>query len=634
VNLTVRVRVGIGMVAVVGLGAVTGALAQWGLGEATRRLERLQVAAQARSDAAQVRRGVSEARRLETAYLNSHKADLPAKVEATVHDTRDTVESLVRLVEDADGRDRANRLTQKLNEWHDGFHALAATSEKRGYTPKDGIAATVIAALDDVEREVDLLKDEEVRDTMLLARIQGNRTSQRREKPERDEAYRKYQVFSHQIMDRLTALRTDPKTDQGVRAKLEASWKAYDDGFAAILDLDAQIATANDDLDKVAKDLEEIVTQVSQSAQAALDKETAAIRDQNQTTQRLVLVGSLLNGLLALVLGAYTVHDLNRRLRAIAQGLTDGAEDLSAAASSVATTATRLSDRTAQQASHLEETSASIEELTATTRQNADNAQAASGLAQKAKRAAEQSNHSMTELHGAMREIQESAARIARIIEVIKEIAFQTNLLALNAAVEAARAGEHGRGFAVVAEEVRSLAQRAAASAKETSGIIGASVQTAEKGGRMVDGVVHGQRQIVDDVQSVARLMEEIAAASREQAEGVQQINQAVVTIDKLTQQNSSAAETGAAAAEELTGQASSVASLVGSLVELVQGAEALGPTMRSAPSTRPAPRERAPSPPRPPSRSGTQARPRPPAAPAPGEGSVPSLTEEELKEF
>src|SRR5205823_1348284 len=152
--------------------------------------------------------------------------------------------------------------------------------------------------------------------------------------------------------------------------------------------------------------------------------------------------------------------------------------------------------------------------------------------------------------------------RIAKIIEVIKEIAFQTNLLALNAAVEAARAGEHGRGFAVVAEEVRNLAQRAAAQAKETSQLIGSSVAIAENGGRIVEGVVQGQRGIVDDVQSVARLMEEIAAASREQAEGVHQINRAIVTIDKLTQENSGAAETTAAASEELAGQASAVSKI------------------------------------------------------------------------
>src|SRR5205085_7063078 len=130
----------------------------------------------------------------------------------------------------------------------------------------------------------------------------------------------------------------------------------------------------------------------------------------------------------------------------------------------------------------------------------------------------------------------------------------------------------HGRGFAVVAEEVRNLAQRAATQAKETSQLIGSSVAIAENGGRIVEGVVQGQRTIVEDVQSVARLMEEIAAASREQAEGVHQINRAIVTIDKLTQENSGAAETTAAASEELAGQATSVSALVPALVRLAQG--------------------------------------------------------------
>lgn len=617
-NLTVRVRVGLSMTAIVGLGALTAGLAQWGLKAASR-------AARARTEAALIMRGIAEARRSELAYRYGYDKTQLEVCNSTINDIEKDIEALGTTLDDGDGRNHAEAIHPKLASWHKIFGELVETTKKKGTDKNEGEVQVVVSAREAVERAIDVLKDEEVRDTMLLARIQAQTAFNTKKKEDKEKAYAEFEKRSKQILARLDGLRSEPKYDQAARGQVETEWRRFEESLGKILAFDADIARLEAQLDSLAAEIEDEAKHVSVTAQKTFDNETAA-------TNAYVFIGSLTNVFLAILLGAFTIHNLNLRLRRIASGLDDGAQDLRAAASSVATTATRLAERTAQQASHLEETSASIEELTATTRQNADNASSAATLAQKARRAAEQGNTSMGELHGAMNDIQESAGRIAKIIEVIKEIAFQTNLLALNAAVEAARAGEHGRGFAVVAEEVRNLAQRAAASAKETSTIIGASVQTAEKGGRIVDGVVVAQRQIVEDVQSVARLMEEIAAASREQAEGVAQINEAVVTIDKLTQQNSSASETGAAAAEELAGQATSVSQLVASLVELVQGP--VERVLAAAPEVRARMRsgeDGAGSPV--PSR---RAR-RPGAAPreaASETTQVPSLTEDELKEF
>jgi hypothetical protein len=639
VNLTVRVRVGIGMAVVVGLSAVTAALAQWGLHEVTLRVDKLHDSADARNEATLIQASVAQARQLEIQFVNTHDESFKARV----HDKADEVEKYITGMTLAQGlddksRDLINPLKESLHQWRTVFDELVAVAEKRGFDrSKENELRRFHDALVEAEKDVETIGDAPLRELSLTARLNATRAFNRQMGKDRDDAIRNCMTFCSQVGERLTAVKNDPKANQEARARFEAAWGEFHEGFVKLSGLDEDIAALEKQSGTIADQLQVSAQKVADAAHDMLDREDKAIKVQNESTHFLVLVGNVSTIVLALLLGGFTVHDLNKRLRTIASGLNDGAVDLRAAAGSVATTATRLSDRTAQQASHLEGTSAAIEELTATTRQNADNASAASNLAQKAKRAAEQGNASMGELHGAMGEIRESAGRIARIIEVIKEIAFQTNLLALNAAVEAARAGEHGRGFAVVAEEVRNLAQRAAASAKETSGIIGASVQTAENGGKIVDGVVVAQRQIVEDVQSVARLMEEIAAASREQAEGVGQINQAVVTIDKLTQQNSSAAETGAAAAEELAGQATAVSELVASLVELVQGAHLSVVPAARAPRARPViPQERdggggfAAAPPR----RGDGAAAAPPRRGDGGAPAVPSLTEDELKEF
>ncbi|MBL8430320.1 MAG: MCP four helix bundle domain-containing protein [Dechloromonas sp.] len=222
-----------------------------------------------------------------------------------------------------------------------------------------------------------------------------------------------------------------------------------------------------------------------------------------------------------------------------------------------------LSGRTEQQASSLEETASSMDQLTGTVKQNADNARQANELASKAQHVAERGGQVVGQVVETMGAIHQASSRISDIIGVIDGIAFQTNILALNAAVEAARAGEQGRGFAVVATEVRNLAQRSAAAAKEIKGLISDSVDKVQTGGRLVDQAGQTMGEVVSSIQCVAKIMADISHASREQTAGIEQVALAVSQMDEMTQQNAALVEQAAAAAESLEEQARNLANSV-----------------------------------------------------------------------
>jgi methyl-accepting chemotaxis protein len=189
-------------------------------------------------------------------------------------------------------------------------------------------------------------------------------------------------------------------------------------------------------------------------------------------------------------------------------------------------------------------------------KQNADNASEASKLAKSCNISVEQGNSTVVEMDGAMKNIAESSGKIVDIIKLIEGIAFQTNLLALNAAVEAARVGEHGRGFAVVAEEVRNLAQRSSAAVKDITALITDSVKKAGIGTELVKNTREAFSGILTQVKKVTDLVNEIATASSEQTNGIEQISKAIQQVDQVIQQNAASAEETAAASEELSSEA------------------------------------------------------------------------------
>lgn len=236
---------------------------------------------------------------------------------------------------------------------------------------------------------------------------------------------------------------------------------------------------------------------------------------------------------------------------------------IAAASSEIAAGNLDLSSRTEEQASSLEQTAAAMEELTSTVRQNSDNALHANDLAQKAHQAASQGGSIMTNVISSMSAIEKSSKSIRDIIGVIDSIAFQTNILALNAAVEAARAGEQGRGFAVVASEVRTLAQRSATAANEIKGLIVTSVSEVNTGSKLVEEAGEAMKAIVSSIVQVSTIISEISIAGKEQTQGIDQINQAVIGMDNVTQQNAALVEEAAAGAQSLQETASELAQLV-----------------------------------------------------------------------
>ena len=247
---------------------------------------------------------------------------------------------------------------------------------------------------------------------------------------------------------------------------------------------------------------------------------------------------------------------MNENLVATVGTVRDGTEAMSHASDEVAAGNRDLSARTEEQASALEETASSMEELTSTVKQNADNARQANTLAATASGVATRGGEVIEQVVGTMAQIHAASSRIVDIIGVIDGIAFQTNILALNAAVEAARAGEQGRGFAVVAGEVRSLAQRSAAAAREIKALIDDSSDKVEAGSTLVREAGSTMGEIVASVRRVTDILGEITAASQEQSAGIEQINQAVLQMDDVTQQNAALVEEAAAASQAMRDQA------------------------------------------------------------------------------
>ncbi|HRD49815.1 MAG TPA: methyl-accepting chemotaxis protein [Candidatus Contendobacter sp.] len=308
------------------------------------------------------------------------------------------------------------------------------------------------------------------------------------------------------------------------------------------------------------------------------------------------------------------------QLKDIVGNVTQATTQVSSAAAEIAQGSSDLAQRTEEQASALEETASSMEELTSTVKQSADNAGQANQLASAARAQAEQGGQVVDQAITAMSAINQSSRKIADIIGVIDEIAFQTNLLALNAAVEAARAGEQGRGFAVVAGEVRKLAQRSADAAKEIKSLITDSVNKVEDGGQLVERSGHTLKEIVTSIKKVSDIVAEIAAASREQASGIEQVNKAILQMDQVTQQNAALVEQTAAASHAMGDQAKELQHLMGFFTLDGRGATtsatasrpAASPGLRSGAAAKPAPKP-------------ALSKPRPAAKPQPAAHSAPA---------
>jgi hypothetical protein len=273
------------------------------------------------------------------------------------------------------------------------------------------------------------------------------------------------------------------------------------------------------------------------------------------------------------VLVGITVHYLLvKPLNRTAGNLLNQAQEVNNAASQVSVASEAVAEGASEQAASLEETGASLTELTSLTKTNAEHAAKATELAHATHATAHKGSEHITELHHAIEEINASSDDIAKIIKTINEIAFQTNILALNAAVEAARAGEAGMGFAVVADEVRNLAQRCAQAAQETEARIAGALAKTARSAELSQRVSETFKEILVNATGVNKLNADVANSSKQQSEGLSQINTAISQMDKVTQSNAASAEESAASSQELNAQAITMKQSVAELLQLVGG--------------------------------------------------------------
>jgi methyl-accepting chemotaxis protein len=284
-----------------------------------------------------------------------------------------------------------------------------------------------------------------------------------------------------------------------------------------------------------------------------------------------VLTGVVIAGLI--VFGLLMVRRISITLSQVLKQLSTVSESNAAAASQISTSSQALAQGASQQAASLEETSASSEEISSITTKNADNAEQAAEKMKNATSYIADADTRLEQMVVSMNEINSSSDQISKIIQVIEGVAFQTNILALNAAVEAARAGESGLGFAVVADEVRNLAQRCSQAARDTAGLIEASIGKTKEGKNKLDQVAGTFRGLTASAREVSALVEEVRSASSEQARGVTQISAALAQMQQVTQQTAASAQQGAAAGQELSSQTRALKATVANLASLVNGA-------------------------------------------------------------
>ncbi len=312
--------------------------------------------------------------------------------------------------------------------------------------------------------------------------------------------------------------------------------------------------------------------QIIEAANALLNQVDQSITGQKRSAlafiSAIVLVGIIFFWVLSFIL----VRSITKPINSVIEGLTESSEQVASGSRQISSASQQLAEGASEQAASIEETSSSIEELSSMTKQNADNAEQANTLMTESRQIIAQTNQSMERLTASMKEIFIASEETQKIVKTIDEIAFQTNLLALNAAVEAARAGEAGAGFAVVADEVRNLSKRAAEAARNTSTLIETTVKTVHEGAGLVESTNSEFVRVLISTTKVEQLVGEIAAASREQYMGIEQVNNSVAEMDKVIQQNAANAEESSSASEQMNGRAGEMKEFVEELAALVGG--------------------------------------------------------------
>jgi methyl-accepting chemotaxis protein len=375
-----------------------------------------------------------------------------------------------------------------------------------------------------------------------------------------------------QEMEKLDETLKDA-TKTALLAKLQETAGTFRAGLAQVVaGQQARAKILSDRINRIAPEFTATVGRVKTAVhdfQSQLEERT---REEQRRNEGIMLTITAIGIAVGILLAWLITRGVTHRITDVAARLATESDKTGAAALQVAQASQSMASGASQQAASLEETSSSLHEMASMTSRNSDNAQNAKALANQARQTADAGAVDMEQMKTAMAAIKGSSTEISKIIKTIDEIAFQTNILALNAAVEAARAGEAGMGFAVVAEEVRSLAQRSAAAAKETADKISASAEKSEQGALISEKMATNLAAIVEKTRQLDERIAEIAQSSHEQSEGIGQLNTAVASMDKITQDNAALAEESSASAEELKSQAEQVRLAVGELMRMARG--------------------------------------------------------------
>lgn len=418
-----------------------------------------------------------------------------------------------------------------------------------------------------IERLDKITKINNIIDTGNNARVYGQRAQVKRDVTMLENAIQAFDGVYKTLADIRTHTTRAANLEQ--LKNIETATKSYETALRAFLLIMQETDTENKLRVKAANE-------VLAAAEAVVDlglKNVGEISHESTTSLSLASLMMIIGLVLALIISFGVAFFMIRSIVKIVvesvKSLSEGTTQVVSASEQISSASVSLAEGASSQASSVEEVSATIEQATASNNQNAENSREANILAQHSNEAAKIGNQRVEELMGAMEKITDSSQKIAKIIKTIDEIAFQTNLLALNAAVEAARAGEHGLGFAVVAEEVKNLAERSAGAAKEITGIIEASIDQVKMGTDVANKTKESFGDILSGIKKTSDLIGEIAISAKEQAEGMNQIATAMGSVDQITQQNASASEETAAAAEELNAQALSMLQSVSEIAAL-----------------------------------------------------------------
>jgi methyl-accepting chemotaxis protein len=433
-------------------------------------------------------------------------------------------------------------------------------------------ASARIAALSDIARHTSTveLASIEMSDAVRGVLLDPGRTADAVRKDAADER-------AGAAMAAAAALITDPAEQQLIAEITRADEDLLDpleDRVIAMAAVDVRAAQALYFAEFVpARDAQDLRVERLAALTHATLAEVIATEAARQRVQAQVVAWTTLLVFTALIgLAAVSMRAVRGQLAAAVVELTEGAHQVITASSQLSGSSQSLSQGATEQASSLEETSASMEEMASMTRRNSENAAEAARLMADADSQVAASNASLAGMVQSMGRIRESSEKVSKIIKTIDEIAFQTNILALNAAVEAARAGEAGMGFAVVADEVRNLAQRSAQAAKDTAGLIEASIGNAEEGHRQVQAVTSSIASLTGSITQVKGIVDQVSEASQQQAQGIDQVSHAIAAMEKVTQSTAASAEEGAAASEELHAQATASLETVARVELLVTG--------------------------------------------------------------